>query len=305
MATLYTEADKNAHKTWLFMGVFLALIIAVGWFASYYFGSPAILYAAVVISVLANIGSYWYSDKIVLALTHARAIEKADNPVLYNIVENLAITAGLPMPRLYIIEDPAPNAFATGRDKEHAAVAVTRGLLSLLDRTELEGVLAHELSHVGNRDILISTIVVVLAGLVTILSDFFLRFNRFGGRRDSNGKGNQLQLVLLVVGVVLAILSPIIATLIRFAISRKREFLADASGALLTRYPEGLARALTKISQYGGKMQTASNATAHLFFANPFGPGKDGQISFLQKIFMTHPPVQERIQALLGGKRGE
>jgi len=302
MATLYTQQDRNVRKTWLFMFVFLVLIVGLGWFLSYYYGNPFILYFAVIFSVLANIGSYWWSDKIVLAMTRARQIQESDNQVLWNVVENLSITAGLPMPRLYIVDDPAPNAFATGRNKEHAAVAVTTGLLSMLDRSELEGVIAHELSHVGNRDILISTIVVVLAGLVVMLSDFFLRMQHFGGRSRGGGKGNQLQGILFLVGIIFAVLSPIIATLIRLAISRKREFLADASGALLTRYPEGLARALQKISQYGGRMQRASNATAHLFISNPFGPDKNGQIGFMQKLFMTHPPMQERVRALLGDK---
>lgn len=287
------------------MAVFLALIVGLGWFFSYYYDSIFILYVALAFSILMNVGSYWYSDKIVLALMRAKPVQKTDNPVLWNIVENLSITAGLPMPRLFVVDDPAPNAFATGRDKEHAAVAVTSGLLAMLDRSELEGVVAHELSHVGNRDILISTIVVVLAGLVVMLSDFFLRMQFYGRGRSRDSKGNQLQAILFIVGLVFAILSPIIATLIRLAISRKREFLADASGALLTRYPEGLARALQKIGQYGGKMQRASNATAHLFISNPFGPDKNEQAGFMQKLFMTHPPIQDRIRALLGNRAGQ
>jgi len=302
MATLYTEQDRNVRKTWILMSVFFLLIIGLGWFFSYYYNSAFILYFAVIFSVLTNIGSYWWSDKIVLAMTRARQIQKEDNPVLWNIVENLSITAGLPMPRLYIVEDSAPNAFATGRNKEHAAVVVTTGLMSMLDRTELEGVIAHELSHIGNRDILISTIVVVLAGLVVMLSDIFLRSHMWGGRSRDSGRGNQAQTILFLIGIVFVVLSPIIATVIRLAISRKREFLADASGALLTRYPEGLARALQKISQYGGKMQRASNATAHLFIANPFGPEREEKTSFFVKLFMTHPPVGERVKALLGGK---
>ncbi len=304
MATLYTEQDSNVRKTWFLMSLFLALIVGLGWFFSYYYDSYAILVFAVLFSVLANVGSYWYSDKIVLSLTRAKEVRKEDNPMLWNVVENLSITAGLPMPRLCIVDDPSPNAFATGRDKEHAAVAVTTGLLSMLDRSELEGVIAHELSHIGNRDILISTIVVVLAGLVVMLSDFFLRMQFWGGGRSRDSKGNQAQAIMLIVGLVFAILSPIIATVIRLAISRKREFLADASGALLTRYPEGLARALQKISQYGGKMQRASHATAHLFIANPFGgkKGEGGSLNFFDRLFLTHPPMEERIHALLGGR---
>ena len=300
MATLYTEIDSNVRKTWILMGGFFLLIVALGWFFSYYYDSVFILYFAVIFSVLMNIGSYWYSDKIVLRLTRARPVKKEDNPILWNIVENLSITAGLPMPALYIVEDPVPNAFATGRNKEHAAVAVTTGLLAMLDRTELEGVIAHELSHIGNRDILISTIIVVLAGMVVLLSDFFIRMQFWGGGRSQGGRGNQAHTILLVVGLVFAILSPIIATVIRLAISRKREFLADASGALLTRYPEGLVRALKKISQYGGKMQRASNATAHLFISNPFGSREGAKVGLLTKLFMTHPPIEERVQALLG-----
>ena len=212
---------------------------------------------------------------------------------LHNVVENLAITAGLPKPRVFIINDTAPNAFATGRDKEHSAVAVTTGLLSILDRNELEGVIAHELSHISNRDILVSTVAVVLAGFISIVADIFLRSQLFGGR-DNDSKGGA---IFLLIGIILAILAPIFAMLIRLAISRKREFLADASGALLTRYPEGLANALTKISASGRPMQKASDATAHLFISNPFGAkGKRG----FHRLFMTHPPVEDRIKALRG-----
>ncbi|MEK7088246.1 MAG: M48 family metalloprotease [Patescibacteria group bacterium] len=298
MATLYTQQDKNVRKTWLLMAVFFAVIVAIGWFLSYYYNSPGILYVAVLFSIFSNIGSYWFSDKIVLKLTQARPADEMQFHDLHNIVENLAITAGLPKPRIFVIEDLAPNAFATGRNKEHAVVVVTTGLLGMLDRTELEGVIAHELSHIGNRDILLSTIVSVLAGLVVIISDFFLRSRLwgFGGGRNRES-GNQLQGILMIVGIVFVVLSPIIATLIQLAISRKREFLADASGALLTRYPEGLASALRKISNYSSPMKVASNATAHLFIANPFGAKA---LRGLPKLFMTHPPMEERIKALVG-----
>lgn len=300
MATLYTQQDKNIRKTWLLMVVFFAVIVALGWFLSYYYNSPGILYIAVFFSIFSNIGSYWFSDKIVLAMTRARPASETEFHDLHNIVENLAITAGLPKPRIFVIDDLAPNAFATGRNKEHAAIVVTTGLLGLLNQTELEGVIAHELSHVGNRDILLSTIVSVLVGLIVMASDFFLRSRLwgFGGRRSSNSEGGgQLQGILMIIGVILVVLSPIIATLIQLAISRKREFLADASGALLTRYPEGLANALRKISSYSVPMKVASNATAHLFISNPFG-AKAG--AGLAKLFMTHPPVEERIKALVG-----
>jgi heat shock protein HtpX len=259
-------------------------------------GNPSILYVAVFLSIFMNIFSYWYSDKIVLAMSRARAVEKADQPEFYNIVENLSITAGLPMPKLYVIDDPSPNAFATGRDKEHAVVAVTSGILGILNKNELEGVIAHELSHIGNRDMLVSTIVVVLVGFVTLLSDFFLRASMWGAGRRDDREGGQLGIIFMVAGFVLAILSPIVATLIQLAISRKREFLADTSGALLTRYPEGLASALEKISKYSQPMIHANNATAHLFIANPFGP--EGMGSSISKLFMTHPPIEERIKIL-------
>lgn len=277
------------------MGVFLVIVIAIGWAMSWYYGNPAILYAAVAFSLLANVGSYWFSDKVVLSMTHAKPATREEYFDLYTVTENLAITAGMPMPKLYVVTDPAPNAFATGRDEKHAVVAATTGLLAILNRTELEGVIAHELSHIKNRDILVMTVAVVLAGFVAILADMFLRMSYFGGgNRDDNGRAGA---IFAIVALVAAILAPIAAQLIKLAISRKREFLADASGALLTRYPEGLASALTKISSYGGPMQNASHATAHLFIANPFG-AKAGQ--FINKLFATHPPVEERVQALLG-----
>ncbi len=296
MATLYTHQSKNVWKTWILMSVFFAVIIGLGWFFSFYYGNPSILYFFIIFSVLMNVISYWYSDKIVLKMTGAKEASREEFFDLYNAVENLAITAGLPLPKIYVIQDPAPNAFATGRNKEHAVVAVTTGLLQILNKTELEGVIAHELSHIGNRDILLSTIVVVLVGFVAILSNFFLRSMMFGGGRGGSREGgNQIQAVLMIAGIVLTILSPIIAVLIQLAISRKREFLADASGALLTRYPEGLASALEKISKYSRPLARASDATAHLFIANPFGPKS---LKGFHKLFMTHPPAEERIKAL-------
>jgi len=246
-----------------------------------------------------SFGSYWYSDKIVLKMARARPLEKKENPELYRIVENLSLTAGLPMPKIYIIEEKQPNAFATGRDPKHAVVAVTRGLLEKLDRVELEGVISHEISHIKNKDILLSTIVVILVGLVALLSDFFLRVSFWGGiRRDSRDSSGGS--VLMILGIIAAILAPLAATLLQLAISRKREFLADASGALLTRYPEGLARALEKISQDSTPLKSANNATAHLYFQNPF-KGKE-KTSWVARLFMTHPPVEERIKALRGMK---
>jgi len=296
MATLYTQAESNIRKTWILITGFLILIIAFGWLFSYLFGNQNILFFAVIFSILTSLGSYWYSDKMVLSLTRAKPIEKKDNPELYRIVENLCITAGLPLPKIYVIEESQPNAFATGRDAKHAVVVVTRGIIEKLERVELEGVIAHELSHIGNKDMLLQTIIVILAGIVALLSNFFLRISFWGGgRRSSRDSGGS---ALAVVGILAAILAPIAATLIRLAISRKREFLADATGALLTRYPEGLARALEKISVDPNSLKVANDATSHLYIANPFR-GKE-QTSWLHKLFMTHPPVEERVKALRG-----
>ncbi len=293
MATIYTEQSKNVRRTWVLMTTFFILIIAIGYIFSYIYNSPGILYFAVIFSVVMNIISYWNSDKIALSLSRAVPADPNQYRELHRIVENLAITAGLPKPRVYIINDPAPNAFATGRNKEHSAVAVTTGILQILDKNELEGVLAHELSHVGNKDILVSTVAVVLAGFISIISHIFLRGRLFAGRSNDDNRGGN---VLAIVGIVLAILAPIFATLVQLAISRKREYLADSSGALLTRYPEGLANALQKISQYSRPMQTANSATAHLFIANPFGGGRKN----ISNLFSTHPPIEDRIKILRG-----
>ena len=289
-ANLYTLAGRNVRKTWFLFTVFLIIVIGIGYFLSIYYGHPGILYVAIAFAIFQSVLSYWFSHKIVLRMTGARPATREANRELWNIVENLSITAGLPMPKLYIIEDSVPNAFATGRDKKHAVVAVSTGLLAVLERNELEGVIAHELSHIGNRDMLVSTVVVVLVGFITLLSDMFLRSQIFGGGNRDRGDG-RVQGILMIVGLVLMILSPIIATLIQLSISRKREYLADASGALLTRYPEGLASALEKISAHSGKMQKANHATAHLFISNPFGAKMRG-------LFSTHPPVEKRVELL-------
>jgi heat shock protein HtpX len=286
---IYHEQSKNTFKTWLLMVVFLVVIIAIGFVFAEANNSPGILYFAIIFSLFMNFFSYWYSDKVVLSMYRAQPVTHDQAPELWNVVENLAITAGLPMPKVYIIPDPAPNAFATGRNKEHAAVAVTSGLLQMLNKTELEGVIAHELSHIGNKDILLSTVVIVLVGFVSLMSHWFLRVRVFGGNRE--GKGNAL---FILLGFALAILSPIAVTIIQLAISRKREYLADASGALLTRYPEGLASALEKISKYPGQLMHANNTTAHLFISNPFKGKK------IAGLFSTHPAVEDRIR-ILGG----
>jgi heat shock protein HtpX len=251
-----------------------------------------------------SVGSYWWSDKLVIAMSHAKPIVKSNAPELYRIVENLCITAGLPLPKIYIIEEQAMNAFATGRNPEHAVVAVTRGLLDRLARSELEGVLAHEISHIGSRDMLVSTVVVVLVGIIVMAADITTRhmlWGGFGGRRNSRDSGNA-GAIMLIVGIAIMIIAPLFAQIIKLAISRKREFLADASGALLTRHPDGLARALEKISQDPYKLSVANNATAHLYFENPFkGDQTHGEgVSWFVKLFMTHPPVDERIKALRG-----
>ncbi len=295
--TLYTQADTNIRKTWLYLSFFFVLIIAFGWVISYVMDNQTILFWAVIISVVMSFSSYWFSDKIVLSMAGARPIEKADNPELYRLVENLSIAAGLPLPKIYIIDEVQPNAFATGRDKDHAVIAVTRGLLEKLEKIELEGVIAHELSHIGNRDMFLQTMIVVLAGVITIASDIFLR-SSFSRRGRDNEKRGQAGAILMIVGMALIILAPIFAILLKLAISRKREFLADASGALLTRYPEGLARALEKIAGDPNQLRTASDATAHLYIANPFR--KTGGMDWFHKIFATHPPIEERIAALRG-----
>lgn len=295
MASLYTQQSRNIWKTWFIMVVFLALVIAVGWLAGEYFGNPYFLYIAIAFAVLMNIGSFWFSDKIAISAAHAQPASESEYRELHNIVENLAITAGLPKPRVYIINDPAPNAFATGRDPKHAAVAVTTGLLGMLSKTELEGVMAHELSHIGNRDILVMSIAVVLVGFIAVVVDMVWHMTLFGGGRD-RGDSNP---ILLIAGIALIVLAPIIGQLMQLAVSRKREFLADASGALLTRYPEGLASALQKISSYQHPMRHASSATAHLFISNPFGADtKSGKM--MRKMFSTHPPTEERVAALMG-----
>ena len=298
---LYEEARLNTQKTWLYLTGFFVLIIAAEWALSYLMGSPVVLFIAVVLSVVMSFGSYWYSDKVVLAMSRAKPIKKSDHPELWRIVENLSITSGLPMPRLFIIEDAQPNAFATGRNAEHGVVAVTTGLLEILERVELEGVIAHELSHIGNKDILLSSIVVVMVGVVVLAADFFFYIAFFGGLRGrSREGGGQMQIVLLVVAVAFIILAPVAAQVIKFAISRRREQLADASGALLTRYPEGLARALEKIASHPQQMKRASDATAHLYIFSPFR-GKE-QKNWIHKLFLTHPPLEERLSALRGIK---
>lgn len=294
--SLYTQQSKNIRKTWLLMSLFLIIVVGIGWVFSQVYGDSSFVVIAVAFSLFMNFFSYWYSDKIVLVMSGAHPLKREENLELYRIVENLCITAGLKMPKLYVISDESPNAFATGRNQEHSAVAVTSGLLHILNKNEMEGVIAHELSHIGNKDILISTIVVILVGFVALLSDFFIRAQFFRDSRGDRETGGQFRIIMMTVGIILAILTPIVATLIQLAISRKREFLADASGALLTRYPEGLVSALEKISRNPVPLKRVNKATAHLYISSPL---KGGQAtSWLGKLFMTHPPIEERLEAL-------
>jgi heat shock protein HtpX len=303
MPTLYTHIASNERKTWLLMSVFFIVVILLGFVFSQALGDSKILYYAVGFSIVSSFISYWYSDKIVLSMSNAHPLTQESNLEIYRLVENLCITAGLPVPKIYLIDDTAPNAFATGRNAEHAAIAMTTGLVQKLEKTELEGVIAHELSHIGNRDILVATIATVLVGVVVLLADFFLRWSVFGGRRRSDdNQPAQLQIIITIAALVLAILAPLFASLLQLAISRKREFLADADGAMLTRYPEGLARALEKISQDQEPLEVANRATAHLYFASPFKEDGGKKVGFFTKVFMSHPPVEERVAALRGLK---
>lgn len=293
---IYSSISSNKWKTWLIMVLFVVFITTVVYVMGKATGG-GMNYAAfaLIASGVMSIGSYYYSDKMVLATTGARSVEKKDNPALYNIVENLTIGAGLPLPKIYILDEPSPNAFATGRDPKHAAIAVTTGLLEKLNKTELEGVIAHELSHVKNLDTRLMAVTAILVGSVAIIADIFMRNLWWSGRsndRDSrNGQG-----AMLLLGIIFALLSPLVATLIQLAVSRKREFLADASGVLLTRYPEGLASALEKIAADNRPVRTATNATAHLFIESPFKNKEASQ--WLNSLFNTHPPVGERIKIL-------
>lgn len=296
MAIVYTEIARNKRRSFFLIFFFLLFVIGIAWVFSYSYEIQWLLPLAVIFASTQALVSYWWSDKITLSISGARQIEKKDSPELFRIVENLSIAGGLPMPKVYIIQDSAPNAFATGRDPEHAAVAVTTGLLEKLEKPELEGVIAHELSHVGNYDIRLMTIVVVLVGIVTLISDWFIRARFWFGGDDDNNSG-QLGAIMAIVGIVLALLAPLFATLIQLALSRKREYLADADGALLTRYPEGLARALEKISADREPLEVANRATAHLYIANPL-KDQSGAISWFSGLFSTHPPIEERVKRL-------
>lgn len=293
---MYDQITANKRKTVVLILAFVVIILLIGWTLGASFDAPSLgIIAATLVSVVMTLVGYFKGDAVTLAASGAKRIEKRDAPDVYNLVENLAMTAGLPTPAIYIINDPSPNAFATGRDPAHASLAMTTGLLKLMNRTELEGVLAHELSHVKNYDIRVMTIVVVLVGVILLLSDWTTRTVFYGRGGDDDRSGGQAAMVLFVIGLVLAVLSPLFAELIKLAISRSREYLADASGALLTRYPDGLANALEKIAQVDQPLRRANHATAHLFIANPFDPYVTKKF---EHMFSTHPPIQDRIAKL-------
>jgi len=302
----YDLINKNKRESWILIFSFLVVISLLGWVFAQVYDNSAILYFAVILSIGSALFSYYFADSITLAVSKAQEVDRASNKELYNIVENLCITAGIPTPKIYIINDTAPNAFATGRDPKHAVICYTSGILQKLNKTELEGVTAHELSHIGNYDIRLMTLVVVLVGMIALLSNWFLRFSFFGGRRSNDKNSGNLGMILFAVGILLAILSPLIATIIKMAVSRQREYLADASGALLTRYPEGLASALEKISDDSAPLVEANNATAHLYIVNPFHQDRmdattsndHGGRSWFAGLFNTHPPIEDRVKRL-------
>jgi len=298
---VYDQISKNVFKTYFLLMLFLGLIIGLGWVFAQVYEDPSILYIVAIISSLFAIVSYWNSDKMILNMAGAKELKKEDNPNLYRLIENLTITAGLPMPKVYLINDRNPNAFATGRDKNHAALALNTGLLEILNDNELEGVIAHELSHIGNRDTLIATIAVILVGIINILSDLFLRSSYFRSRDDNNNNN-----FWLIIGLIVSILAPIAAMFIQLAISRKREYVADSNAALITRYPEGLISALEKISntpiQHSSSFRTAVEP---LYFASYFKIDSSknkkelaNKTPWYLEIFSTHPPIEKRIENL-------
>lgn len=285
---MYAAIASNKRRTFLIMGVFMVLIVALSWVASQLLGGnvPFVTITALIITAIYVLMQYFLADKLAVAMNGAHQIEKRDNPRLYRTVENLSIAAGLPMPKVYIMDDPAPNAFATGRDPQHAIVAATTGLLDIMDDTELEAVIGHELGHVQNYDIRLMMIVFGLVSAIGFIADLLLHFVWFGGDQDNRNP------VFMVLAIVAAILAPFVALLVQLAVSRRREYLADSTGALLTRYPEGLASALEKIAKVGSATRRQNTSTAHLFFANPLKPG------FFAGLLSTHPPVQDRIARL-------
>ena len=298
---MYSQVAANKLRSILYVLGFVVFVGVLGYFLTRALGRPGFFVPVMIFSVAYALFSYFGSAKLAILTSGAKEIKKADAPELFRIVENLSITAGLPMPKVYIIDDPSPNAFATGRDPAHAVVACTTGILEILEKDELEGVLAHEMSHVGNYDIRLMAVVIALVSIVSLLADFMLRLSFWGGISDDD-EGGSISPVMIIVGIAGAILAPLAASLIQLAISRRREFLADATGALITRYPEGLARALEKIEQDPRGLQHASSATAPLYFTNPL-KGRGGLAQSLSRLFSTHPPTAERVARLreMGG----
>ncbi len=292
---MYSQIETNKRKSFFLIFFFTIFILFLGWLLGQITQTGySWLVIAFCFALIMGLSGYFSGDKMALWTAGAKEIKKENNPYLFKIVENLCITAGIPVPKIHVIQDPAPNAFATGRNPEHASLAVTTGLIDILENEELEGVIAHELSHVKNYDIRLMTLVLALVGVISLLSNWFLRFSFFGGNRRSNDQQGSAGTIMMFIGIVLMIFSPLIAQLIKLAVSRKREYLADASGALLTRYPEGLASALEKISKYEKPLKRANPASAHLYIASPFGKVK----TYTAKLFSTHPPIEDRIKAL-------
>lgn len=294
MINVYEQVDSNKRKSVLVMLLFTVFVAGFAYILGEASGyGLSWVGIALVFSGLMSYVSYYFSDRIILTLSHAHEANRQDDFKFYTVTENLCLAANLPKPKLYVIDDTAMNAFATGRDPQHSVICATTGLLARLDRTELEGVIGHELSHIGNYDMRLMSIVTVMVGLVTLLADWFLRATFWGRHRDNDRENNQLQMIMFVIGLILALLSPLIANLIKLAISRRREFLADASAVRLTRFPDGLARALAKISADIEPLEAANKATAHLYIVSPFK-----KIAFISNLFNTHPPIAERIKAL-------
>jgi len=301
--TAYNQVDSNKTKTWVIMFLFTFFVAAVAYVLTSALGfsvNESIGFTGIflVIALIMNFASFYYSDSIIIAISQAKQLQRADNVELFRLVENLCIADGLPMPRIYVIDDSAPNAFATGRDPKHAAVVFTSGILEKLNKNELEGVIAHELSHVKNFDIRVMAVVTILVGLVALLADVFFRSLWWGGGRRNNQERNNAGGILLVIAIVLALLSPLIAQLIQLAVSRRRESLADASGAVLTRNPDALADALVKISSDKEPLEVANKGTAHLYITNPFKEDHKGGVTWFANLFNTHPPIEERVAAL-------
>lgn len=299
MLNVYESVDANKRRSWLIMFLFVLFISGVAWIFGEVLGyGSSFVGIALIFSGIMSLASYWWSDKIILAISGAKEAKRSDFFDFYTVAENLAIAAQIAKPKIYVIEDSAMNAFATGRDPEHAVVCATTGLLTKLNRTELEGVIAHELSHIRNYDMRLMSIVAILVGMVTLMADWFLRASIFGRERGRGSReGGQLQMILAVLGIFLALLSPLIAQLIQLAISRRREFLADASGVMITRQPSGLIEALKKIASDREPLEAANKATAHLYISNPLKNHHD-RIGWFGRLFATHPPVNQRIAAL-------